>query len=46
MRMYEWFLREFFIYEMYEAGTYILMFYDTNMTSGICAGGVTGGKKL
>ena len=44
--MCEWFAREFFICGMYEVGSYILMFYNTPMTSGTCAGGATGGKKL
>ena len=44
--MREWFAREFFICGMYEVGSYILMFNNTPMTSGTCAGGATGGKKL
>ena len=44
--MCEWFAREFFICGMYEVGSYILMFTNTPMTSGKCAGGATGGKKL
>ena len=41
-----WFAREFFICGMYEVGSYILMFNNTPMTSGTCAGGATRGKKL
>ena len=44
--MCEWFAREFFICGMYDVGSYILMFNNTPMTSGTCARGATGGKKL
>ena len=44
--MREWFAREFFVCGMYEVGSYILMLNNTPTTSGTCAGGATGGKKL